>query len=185
MELVLLIGLQGAGKSTFARMHCADSHIYVSRDLLRNTRQSSRRQIQLIEEALREDYSIVVDNTHATIADRAPIIALGRQFGAHILGYYFPPRVAESLARNQVRSSTARVPNVALYATAKRFQPPTFEEALTRSIKFVRAARRSPPHSRLSRTWRDDAVIDAERARRGFAEVPEVVARERGACRDP
>lgn len=128
MELVLLIGLQGAGKSTFARAHFADGYVYIGRDLLRNHRHPSQRQLYLIEEALREGRSIVVDNTHATVADRAPIIALGRQYGVRILGYYFPPRVAESLARNQTRSGTARVPNVAIYATAKRFQPPTLEE---------------------------------------------------------
>lgn len=36
MELVLMIGLQGASKSTFARAHFADGYVYVSRDLLRN-----------------------------------------------------------------------------------------------------------------------------------------------------
>jgi len=128
MELVLLIGLQGAGKSTFARQCFADTHVYVSRDLLRNHRHPSQRQLQLIEVALREGRSVIADNTHATIADRAPIIALGRQYGARILGYFFPPHVKESLVRNQARSGTARVPNVAIYATAKRFQPPTAGE---------------------------------------------------------
>jgi predicted kinase len=128
MEVVLLIGLQGAGKSTFARSQLGDTHAYVSRDLLRNNRHPSQRQLQLIEEALREGRSVLVDNTHATLADRAAIVALGRQYGARILGYYFPPNVAESLARNRARSGTARVPPVAIYATANKFQPPTHEE---------------------------------------------------------
>ena len=46
MELVLIIGLQGAGKSTFARAHFADGYVYVSRDLLRNNRQRNERQLQ-------------------------------------------------------------------------------------------------------------------------------------------
>jgi AAA domain len=99
MELVVVIGLQGAGKSTFTRANFAEGYVHISRDLLRNNRHPSLRQLQLIEEALREGCSIVVDNTHATVADRAPIIALGCQYGARILGYYFPPRVAESLAQ--------------------------------------------------------------------------------------
>jgi predicted kinase len=127
MELVVVIGFQGAGKSTFTRAHFAEGYVYISRDLLRNHRHPSLRQLQLIEEALREGHSVVVDNTHVTIADRAPIIALGRQYGARILGYFFPPNVKESLARNQARTGKARVPNVAIYATAKRFQPPTLE----------------------------------------------------------
>jgi predicted kinase len=128
MVLVLMIGLQGAGKSTFARAHFADGYVYVSRDLLRNNRQRNELQLQLIEKALREGHSVVLDNTHATIADRAPMLALGHQCGARVLGYYFPPHVAESLARNQMRTGTARVPNVAIYATAKRFQLPTVAE---------------------------------------------------------
>ncbi len=128
MELVLMIGLQGAGKSTFARAYFADGYVYVSRDLLRNNRQRNERQLQLIEEALRGGHSVVVDNTHATIEDRAPMLALGHQYGAQVLGYYFTPHVAESLARNQMRSGTARVPNVAIYSTAKRFQSPTVAE---------------------------------------------------------
>lgn len=128
MELALMIGLQGAGKSTFARAHFADDYVYVSRDLLRSNRQRSQRQLELIEEALREGRSVVVDNTHATIADRAPMLALGHQYDARVLGYSFPPRVAESLARNRLRTGNARVPDIAIYATAKRFQPPTAGE---------------------------------------------------------
>src|SRR5690242_13912345 len=81
VELALMIGLQGAGKSTSARAHFAEDYVFVSRDLLRNNRHRNERQLQLIEEALRERRSVVVDNTHATIADRAPMLALGHRYG--------------------------------------------------------------------------------------------------------
>jgi predicted kinase len=51
-ELVLLIGLQGSGKSSFCSAHLADTHTLVSKDRLRNNRNRERRQRQLIEEAL-------------------------------------------------------------------------------------------------------------------------------------
>ena len=35
VEVVILIGLQGAGKTTFYRRHFADSHVHVSRDFSR------------------------------------------------------------------------------------------------------------------------------------------------------
>jgi predicted kinase len=55
MELILLIGLQAAGKTTFYRQRLADGYIHISMDLLRNNPRPARRQrrqAQLIEQAL-------------------------------------------------------------------------------------------------------------------------------------
>jgi predicted kinase len=42
--------------------------------------------MRLIEEALTEGRSVVVDNTNPTVEDRAPIIALTRRYGAEVVG---------------------------------------------------------------------------------------------------
>jgi len=47
-ELVILVGLQASGKSTFYRRHLSGTHVLVSKDLLRNNRRPARRQVQLI-----------------------------------------------------------------------------------------------------------------------------------------
>ncbi|HLL54870.1 MAG TPA: ATP-binding protein [Myxococcaceae bacterium] len=125
MELVIFIGLQGAGKSTFFQARFAKAHAYVSKDLMRNNRDPNRRQGVLVEAALREGRSVVVDNTHPRVEDRAVLIALGRVHGARVVGYYFRPDLAGSLRRNAKREGKARVPNVAIFATRKRLQPPT------------------------------------------------------------
>ena len=101
---------------------------HVSKDGLRNTKNPSRRQAQLIDEALRAGRSVVVDNTNPTVADRAPLIALGRAHGARISGYYFEPSVSDSLERNRERDGRARVPDVAIYATRKKLTPPSYAE---------------------------------------------------------
>jgi predicted kinase len=135
MELVILIGLQASGKSTFARTRFATTHMYISKDRLRNNKQPVRRQAQLIEDALRAGQSVVVDNTNATAADRAPLIALGRAYGAYgaeIVGYYFETPVSESLARNRQRQGKQRVPDVAIYATNKRLERPSYAEGFDR-----------------------------------------------------
>jgi predicted kinase len=54
MEIVLLVGLQASGKSTFYRTHYAATHVLVSKDRFRNNRRPQRRQMHLIEEALTE-----------------------------------------------------------------------------------------------------------------------------------
>jgi predicted kinase len=128
MELVIFIGLQGSGKSTFYQMHFATTHEHVSKDLLRNNRQPARRQLQLVEEALQAGRSVVVDNTNPAVKDRADLIHLGHQYNAEIIGYYFEEQVKKSLERNHQRSGKARVPDIAIFATAKKLVRPTDAE---------------------------------------------------------
>jgi predicted kinase len=64
VELIIRIGIQASGKSTFYRSRFASTHTLVSKDLLRNNRQPVRRQAQLIAEALQAGRSVVVDNTN-------------------------------------------------------------------------------------------------------------------------
>src|SRR6266700_5533918 len=118
MELIIFMGLQASGKSTFYQMHFAATHAYVSKDLLRNNKR--QRQLQLVEEALQGARSVVVDNTNPAVEDRAELIRLGRQYGAEVIGYYFEMQVKKSLERNQQREGKARVPNIAIFATAKK-----------------------------------------------------------------
>jgi predicted kinase len=124
-ELVILVGLQASGKSTFFRERFAATHEHVSKDLLRNNRNRNRRQRELIEAALWAGRPVVVDNTNPAVEDRRPLVGLGRESGARIVGYYFESGVRECLARNACK---ARVPNVAIYATAKRLVPPSRTE---------------------------------------------------------
>lgn len=132
MELVILIGLQASGKSTFYREHFAASFGCISMDLLRNNRNPKRRQLQLLEEALREGRSVVIDNTNATIEARAPLIEMGRRYGAMVSGYYFAPNVGQSLVRNRQRQGMERVPDVAVFATVKKLIAPALAEGFDR-----------------------------------------------------
>jgi predicted kinase len=127
-ELVILIGLQGSGKTTFYQTHFAATHVRLSKDLLRNNRHPARRQAHLLAEALQAGRSVVVDNTNPTQEDRAALIGLGRSLGARVVGYYFASPLAECLGRNRQRTGKARVPDVALYATRKRLERPASEE---------------------------------------------------------
>src|SRR5215211_6182729 len=110
MELVIFVGLQASGKSTFFHERFAATHEHVSKDLFRNNRNPNRRQAQLIEDALEEGRSVVVDNTNPTLEDRRALIELGGEYAARIVGYYFDASVRECLRRNEAREGKARVP---------------------------------------------------------------------------
>jgi predicted kinase len=128
MELIIFMGLQASGKSTFYRSHFAATHAYVSKDLLRNNKKPGRRQMQLVEEALQAGQSVVVDNTNPTPQEREPLLRLGHEYGAEVIGYYFESQVRPSLERNKTRPGKARVPNVAIYTTAKKLIRPSYAE---------------------------------------------------------
>jgi predicted kinase len=137
LQLVLFIGLQGSGKSSFYRARFAGSHELVSKDLFPNNRNPARRQRQLIEEALGAGRSVVVDNTNPALVERAELIALARSLGAMVVGYYFESHLADCLERNRQRQGKARVPDIALYATRKRLCLPSPAEGFDR-FHYVR-----------------------------------------------
>jgi predicted kinase len=132
LELIIFIGLQASGKSSFYQQQLATNYIHVSKDLLRNNRNRASRQQRLIEEALQAGRSAVVDNTNVTLADRAELIRQGRQHHATIIGYYFESQVSQCLERNRKRTGKARVPDVAIFATLKRLVRPSYQEGFDR-----------------------------------------------------
>jgi predicted kinase len=131
-ELVIMIGLPGAGKTSFYRARFGVTHIHVSKDLMRNRRDRQQHQLRLVDQALATGRAVVVDNVNASDAERAALIAAGRRHGVAVLGYVLATAVAESRRRNHTREGRARVPDVAIHAAAKRFQKPKRSEGFDR-----------------------------------------------------
>lgn len=127
-ELIIFVGMQGAGKSTYYRAHLAATHVHVSKDLMPNARNRDVRQREMIVAALSEGRSVVVDNTNPTPDVRAPLIELGKSLGARVVAYYFETPVKLAVARNRGREGKARVPDVAIFVTAKKLVAPAFSE---------------------------------------------------------
>jgi predicted kinase len=138
LELAILVGLPGAGKTSFFRARLAGTHAHVSKDVIGHGRDTGRRQLELAAQALRRGQSVAVDNTNPRAADRAPLIALGRQAGARVVAYVLQTPVREAAARNRAREGPARVPSVAVFVTAKRLEPPTAAEGFD-AVHLVRA----------------------------------------------
>ena len=128
LELIIFVGLQAAGKSTYYHAHLAATHVHVSKDLMKNARDRDVTQARMIDEALAAGRSVVVDNTSPTPAVRAPLIVQGRRHGARVVAYFFETPVREAVARNRGREGQARVPDVAIFVTAKKLVPPSLSE---------------------------------------------------------
>lgn len=128
MDLIIFIGLQASGKTTYYERYFAATHVHVSKDLMKNVRSRETRQRQMIGDALAAGKSVVVDNTNPTPAVRAPLIEIGRRHDARVVAYYFETSVKAAIDRNHTREGKARVPDVAIYVTARKLLPPSFEE---------------------------------------------------------
>lgn len=127
IECVILVGLQGSGKTTFYQQRFSSTHRHISKDNWPNAARKRDRQAREIADALAARQPFVIDNTNPTVADRAAIISLVRG-QARIVGYYFDVSTREAIGRNRAREGRARVPDVAIFTTAKRLVIPTFEE---------------------------------------------------------
>jgi predicted kinase len=128
LECVILVGLPGAGKTTFYQTYFAATHEHISKDLWPNTRCREIRQQREMERLLAEGRSVVIDNTNPRVSDRAALIARAHAYNVRVIGYFFTVTTREAVARNAERVGRARVPNVAIFSAAKRLDSPTFEE---------------------------------------------------------
>jgi predicted kinase len=124
MEAVILIGIQGAGKTTFYVERFLHTHVRLSLDLVRTRRRLER----LISACIELRQPFVLDNTNASAAERAAAIALARAAGFRVAGYFFEPDIAGSLRRNEGRAGRQAVPKKGVFGTLKRLEPPVAEE---------------------------------------------------------
>lgn len=124
MELALLIGIPGSGKSTFCRQKFFASHLRLSLDVLGNR----QREHVLFHACLATQARVVIDNTNASPAQRARFIAPARASGFSVVGYYLQTDLRLALERNAARTGRARVPDAGVMATHARLSLPAFEE---------------------------------------------------------
>ena len=131
-ELVVMVGLQGSGKSTWVVGHFAGTHVVVSKDHWPHARRREARQLRVVDELLAAGRSVVVDNTNPAVEDRAPLIAAARAAGVPVRAIWLDTPAALCLERNERREGRARIPLVGVLATRSRLVPPTLAEGFHR-----------------------------------------------------
>jgi predicted kinase len=123
-EIVIFIGPQATGKSSFYIERFYRTHVRVNLDMLRARARESR----LIAACLDAGQSFVVDNTNPSPVDRARYIPAARAAGFRVIGYHFIATLAEALRRNGLRPAQQRIPEAAVRATFARLTPPSLDE---------------------------------------------------------
>jgi predicted kinase len=124
MEVVIFVGVQGSGKTSFYRDHFFDTHVRISLDMLR-TRQ---REQTLLAACLRTRQPLVIDNTNPLPDDRARYIGPARAAGFRVTGYFFETSLDEAIRRNHKRHGKKRIPVPGVASTFRKLQPPTRAE---------------------------------------------------------
>ena len=122
--LIILMGLQGSGKSTFYHRYLAEKYTRINLDTLK----TRHRETMLFQKCLSEGSDMAIDNTNPTRADRARYIPTAQSAGYRVIGYFLESKLQSCLARNAAREGQERVPDVAILGTSKKLEMPTYEE---------------------------------------------------------
>ena len=119
MEAIVLVGPQGAGKSSWYLANCADTHVRINLDMLR----TRNRESVLLHACLSVGQAFVVDNTNPTSAGRARYVALARAAGFRTRAVVFDVALETALSRNALREGKRRVPDIAVRGTFAKLEP--------------------------------------------------------------
>jgi len=128
MELILLIGVQASGKSTFCHQRFLNSHVRISLDLL-NTRYKEQ---QFLDTCFAVQQKIVVDNTNTTREERNRYIEQAKRSKYKVIGYFFETDFESAMARNALRTGKSFIPEVGIKSAFKRLQQPVWDEGFDR-----------------------------------------------------
>lgn len=131
--MVIMMGIQGSGKSTFYHKYLADSFVRINLDTLKTRHQENL----LISECIQSGKSFAVDNTNPTREDRQRYIPSAQHAGYKVIGYFMESKLKTCIERNNQRTGLARIPATAIAATSNKLQIPSYDEGFD-EIYFVK-----------------------------------------------
>lgn len=140
LELALMVGLPGCGKSTFIEKYMPDFYrvnLDSIHQWLAHGTVFDRKNIQLarqiedliIEDRLRQGTSVVIDNTNISSKVRSKYFQFAEKYNADVMAVYFVPDLERAISQNQ--QGERKVPEVAIRGMLKNYEMPTYEEGFS------------------------------------------------------
>ena len=130
--MVIMMGIQGSGKSTFCAKNFSE-YTRINLDTLR-TRKKENDALRL---AINRKENIVIDNTNPTVSDRKKYIEAGKTSQYRIIGYFMQSRLQECIERNDTRQGKEKIPSIAIACTSNKLEMPGYEEGFD-ELYFVK-----------------------------------------------
>ena len=144
--MVLMIGIQGSGKSTFYHQHLKDDYIRINLDTLKTRHQEKL----LFLECINEGNNFAIDNTNPTKEDRQRYIPIAKAADYKIIGYFMESKLQPCIERNKQRIGSAKIPAAAIAATSNKLQMPEYSEGFD-ELYFVK----NDGHTMTVEKWRE------------------------------
>ena len=138
-DLIMMCGIPGAGKTTWAQNHISSEDIYISRDEIRfkmlnesenyfaHEDEVVKEFFNRINETLEKGYNVFADATHITKGSR-------KKFMSQVQGYenlgivYMDIPLCIALERNEERRQRAYVPRGVIRRMWNQLDIPSYEE---------------------------------------------------------
>lgn len=123
-EIIILVGIQASGKSTFAEKKFGNSNKYkiLNGDILK----SLPKMIKEAKKYLNDGFSVIFDSTNGKKENRKKIIDLAKEYNISVRCFLFHMDIKDAIEWNKFRNN--EVPKIALYTFNKYFEPPTNDE---------------------------------------------------------
>lgn len=121
---VIIMGIQGSGKSEFCNRYFSDSYVRINLDTLK-TRNKER---QMLMDCIDAGKDFAVDNTNPTKEDRQRYIVPAKASGYRVIGYFMESKLQICIERNNLREGKEKLPVQAIAATSNKLQLPSYEE---------------------------------------------------------
>jgi hypothetical protein len=160
-ECVNLIGLPGAGKTTFYWRHLANTHQLVSKDLWPNARHREARHRRILGDALARGESVVVDNTNPSRQDREPLIAIAHAHHTRVVAYFFDVSTSDAVVRNAGRTRPREGAEPRDFRSREADATSSTGRRIRSAVPRSPDARSNVQHSRMARAGFVGAIMTA------------------------